>query len=71
MGASAITLPTGVAFLGGINHEKSTEFLPKGSNNWVESPTLPMPVKQSCALAISDTEFHVSGGGIPPYPFGK
>ena len=64
MAASAVTLPNGVYILGGINEALSSEILPKGSTDWIDGPTLPMKVKQSCAIAISNTEFHISGGGI-------
>ena len=52
MAASSVTLPNGVYILGGINEALSSEILPKGSTDWIDGPTLPMKVKQSCAIMM-------------------
>lgn len=64
MGASAVTLPNGVYILGGIQNPFESEFLPKGSMDWIEGPTIPIKTMQSCVVGISNTQFVVIGGGI-------
>ena len=63
VGASAVTLPEGVYILGGFDAPFTSEILPKGSKNWIKGPAIPVKTIQSCAVAISNTQFAIIGGG--------
>jgi hypothetical protein len=74
-GPAAVTLESGVYVLGGFNGSydntdnynglSSSEFLAAGSSVWKAGPALPyggQGVADSCAIAISNTQFLLIGG---------
>ena len=65
---SYVSLPLGVYLLGGEGEreETSSSFLPTGSTQWQDGPTLRNGVFGSCAFPISDSSFLVIGGAPDP-----
>jgi len=66
-GHSMVSVPgSGVWVFGGYGDDikNSSEFLPTGSDTWVEGPSIPGGgVKSSCAVALNTSHILIAGGG--------
>ena len=57
LGAVAVLKHIGVFYLGGISTDTSSDFLPAGSLQWQQGPSLPMAMSYLCAIPITPTSF--------------
>lgn len=60
---TAIVMPNGIYYFGGVRSPETSEFLATGKKNWVQGPTIPKPgFKIGSGVRISDTELLLLGG---------
>ena len=60
---TAISMPNGVYYFGGVFSPETSEFLATGEKNWVQGPAIPNPgLKCGSGVKISDTELLLLGG---------
>ena len=60
---TAIVMPNGVYYFGGVRSPETSEFLPNGKRVWVKGPMIPKPgFEIGSGVRISDTELLLLGG---------
>ena len=60
---TAISMPNGIYYFGGVHSPETSEFLPTGKENWVQGPTIPKPgFEIGSGVRISDAELLLLGG---------